>query len=321
MACDDDDGEPTPSSTATQAPVDELPIPDPWEVHIAAADGSGESMVYVDDRASDFEWSPDGTELAVATGDLDSTTVRFIGLDGKERAQATLDGSSYPLSWSPDGRYVVTMVSVGTSEAVVALTNDGATQKELFTAPGSTYLLLSGWLPSGELLVEKGESTLPAELLAFNIDAGTSRTLTDLDIYADYFGRPEVSPNEHSLAVMVQQGDKGCGSPENGNSIWTIDLENGATTQVSPGGYCGGGGIVWSPDGMQIAFSVLGVPDTSGVFVTEVATREARRLAAGLNNVVAWLDDGTILAEQYTCVGCDGGGPPKVLAINSATGD
>lgn len=288
---------------------------------MAATDGSGETMVYVDDRASDFEWSPDGTELAIASGDLDSTTVRFVGLDGKERAQATHDGSSYTLSWSPDGRYVVTMVSVGTAVSVVAFSSDGATQKELFTAPGSTYLLLSGWLPSGELLVEKGESTLPAELLAFDIEEGTSRVVADIDIYADFFGRPAVSPDGRSLAVIAPRGDKGCGTPDNGNSIWTIDLESGVTTQVSPVGYCGGGGIVWSSDGTQIAFSVLGVPDTSGVFVTDVATREARQLASGLNNVVAWLDDGTILAEQYACVNCDGGGPPKVLAIDSATGD
>lgn len=308
------------SPTASPIPEAELPLPDPWEVHIAATDGSEGRLVYADDRASGFAWSPDGSQLAIAAGDFESTTIRFIGLDGEESASVTVNGSARRLSWSPDGRYVTTVLDAGTTNSLVALASDGSEQRELLSEPGMTFIVQSGWLPSGELLVERGESIEGGRLLAIDVDSGTSRELAELDIYPDYFGRPVVSPDGLTLAAMVQLSDKGCGSPDNGNAIWTIDLESGAATQVSPGGYCGGGSMAWSPDGEQIAFSLVGTSDGSGIFITDVESHEARRLTTGLDQVAAWLEDGTILAQRLICTGC-GAGPGKVIAIDSESGE
>ncbi len=318
-ACGDDEA-PNGSPSPTHIPEAELPLPDPWELHVAAADGSGETMVYTDDRASGFAWSPDGSQLAIAGGDYESTTVRFVGLDGEESASVTVEGSARRLSWSPDGRYVTTVFDAGTTNSLVALASDGSEQRELLSEPGMTFIVQSGWLPSGELLVERGESLGGGRLLAIDIGSGTSRELSELDIYPDYFGRPAVSPDGRLLAVTVQMSDKGCGSPDNGNAIWTIDLDSGDTTQISPGGYCGGGGIVWSPDGQQIAFSVVGISDESGIFIADVESHEARRLTTGLDQVAAWLEDGTILARRLICTACDAG-LGKVVAIDSGSGE
>lgn len=327
VACGDDDGQPSVSPTGTSptgtpVPVGQLGLPDPWEIHIAAADGSGDTLAYAADRAGEFAWSPGGTELAIATGGFDSIAVRVAALDGTLREVATLDGGySNGLTWSPDGRYLVTLLTVGTKQTVTAIALADGAQSDVLTVEASSYVLLGGWLPGGELLLEKGSPGVPGQLLALDVEAGTSRSLTELNVLPDYFGRPALSPDGRSLAVTVQVSDKGCGEPGTGNAIWTIDLETGATAQVSPDGYCGSGGMVWSPDGSQVAFSLLGLRDQSGVQVADIGTQQARKLADGLVNVVAWLDDGTILAHQYVCVGCDAGGPPKLLAIDSETGD
>lgn len=330
VACGDDDatgpsGSPAspkatpPGATPPFPPEAELPLPDPWELHVAAVDGSGETMVYADDRAGQVAWSPDGSQLAIATSDVDSTTVRFVRLDGEVRSESTLDGYVSGLDWSPDGQYVTGIFTTGPTSSLLAVPSDGGGVRQFLSATDQTFIQQAGWLPSGELLVERGTSIAGAQLLAIDVDAGTSRELTSLDIYADYFGRPAISRDGTLLAVTVQMSDKGCGTLEDGSALWTIDIESGATTQVSPAGYCGSGSIVWSPDGHEIAFSVLGYSGNSGMFVTDLESHEARQVTTELDLVSAWLDDGTILAQRLTCIGCDAG-PGKVIAIDSASG-
>lgn len=257
----------------------------------------------------------------IASGDYETTTLRFIDLEGRENARITHSGYAGEIAWSPDGAYVVTVFTTGATASLTATSSDGATQKELLEHEGGTFVLLAGWLPSGELLAEKSvPSGGDAQLLAFDVEAGTSGQLSDLTAFVDYFGRPAISPDKSKLAILAESRDK-CGLDSMSNGIvWTIDLQTGAATQITTGEHCGSGGLVWSPDGTQIAFSALDPVATSGVSVVDGATLQVRQLTTGLDNVVAWLDDGTILAQQYACVQCDGGGPPKVLAIDSASG-
>jgi hypothetical protein len=94
-ACNGDDGGGA-SQTPTATPdVASLPILDPWEVHVAASDGSGDKTVFSAGTGSlYYALSPDGDEMAVAESTYVSTQVRFLSLDGVERAHVTQDGSA-----------------------------------------------------------------------------------------------------------------------------------------------------------------------------------------------------------------------------------
>lgn len=144
--------------------------------------------------------------------------------------------------------------------------------------------------------------------------------MSDLQVIPDYFGRPALSPDGKTLAVFSPA--EALTTCEGGGvtAVFTIDIATGAATRVTPEIQCGLGGIVWSPDGEQIAFSLLAFSDTAGLFTVDVETGQTQRRTTGLDNAIAWLDGGTILAQKYVCVQCDGGGPPKLLAIDSATG-
>jgi hypothetical protein len=41
------------------------------------------------------------------------------------------------------------------------------------------------------------------DLIAYNIDAGTSRKLTDLNAWVDYFGEPRLTPDKTKLLVWA----------------------------------------------------------------------------------------------------------------------
>lgn len=222
-ACGDDntaqDVSETPASP-TPVPEAELPLPDPWEVHIAAADGSGETQVFVADRASWYEWSPDSSKLAIATQDGVSTAIHFVALDGEELGQTTVDGSAGYLTWSPDGRYLVgTFFSTRTS--LVAVASDGSGQRDLLSAPPAGSLDFSVWLASGELLVRVSEPGGDERFAALDVEAGTSRDL-QFDIPAQSVGSFVISPDGRFLAAQALLSASGCGSPDNGFAIWTI---------------------------------------------------------------------------------------------------
>jgi TolB protein len=322
----DNTASPTPISpetaTASAKPdISALHIPDPYELHVAAADGSGDKTIFATDQSISYALSPDSSQIAVSEGTYNSATVHFINFDGIERARATYNGGSEgQLEWSPDGRYLVSTFNAAGSQTLVAFSSDGSSQKQLLTSSSSASVLLSGWLPDGELLLEKSRTASGgADLLAFDLGAGTSRTLTDLNIWKDYFGQPAVSPDGKAVAVLSPGGAAACGSITTSTTIWTIDLASGASTQITPDGFCGSGGMVWSPDGAQLAYSAMTTADVSTLNVLDVATGQSRTATHGLDNVIAWLPDGTLLADEYNCINCDGG-VLHLFAVNASSG-
>jgi hypothetical protein len=115
IACGDDadtngsfTATPATSSTGSPVPESDLPLPDPWEIRIAEADGSREALLYVDDQASSFAWSPDGSRLAIATSEFAgtpiTTTVRFVDLDGSQLRQVTRGTTIQDIEWTDKQR-------------------------------------------------------------------------------------------------------------------------------------------------------------------------------------------------------------------------
>jgi Tol biopolymer transport system component len=332
VACGDDDNgngsshSPTPTPTAD---VGSLPILDPWEIHIAASDGSGDKTVFSTGTGDvRYALSPNGTEVAVAESNYMSTTVHFLALDGTQRASVAHDGSAGELSWSPDGKYVISKFYKSGADSIVAIPVDASAPLDLVApAPSATHptsILPSGWLPTGELLVEQSiGGSGQTDLLAINAETAVSRKLADLNVWTDSFGVPQLSPDKTKLAVWVSAGsinDPACNGLTASTSIWTIDLGSGLTSRLTPESYCGSGGMVWSPDGGQLAFSVLLGRDSSYLYTVDAATGQTKELATGLDDVEAWNSAGQIVAEKLSCVSCEGGGDPIAVLIDTSTG-
>ncbi len=330
VACgDDDNGNGSSHSPTPTVDVGSLPILDPWEIHIAASNGSGDKTVFSTGTGDvRYALSPDSSELAVAESNYMSTTMHFLALDGTQRASVTHDGSAGELSWSPDGKYVISKFYESGADSIVAIPVDGGAPLDLLApAPSATHptsIFQSGWLPTGELLVEESVGgSGQTDLLAIDVQTAASRKVADLNVWTDYFGVPQVSPDKTKIAVWVSAGsvnDPACNGLSASTSIWTIDLASGATSRLTPESYCGSGGMVWSPDGRQLAFSVLLGRDSSYLYTIDVATGQTKQLATDLDNVEAWNSAGQIMAEKLSCVNCEGGGDPIAVKIDATTG-
>ena len=306
------------SSTETAAPAEVgLPIPNPFELYVGAVDGTGVRLVHASDRQLQYAWSADGGMLAVEEGDETSTTVRILDLEGNE--QANYSHYSYyprPLIWSPDGRYIVTTFRPADKDAVLVMASDGSGQHPFSSFEEDVFALM-GWLPSGELMVFDHTGMTSGELFALDLEAESSRRLTDVRVVPAT--APVVSPDGATLALL---GWAGAEAPcrDSKAVLFTINIETGVGRHLTQSPGCGTGGIVWSPDGTQIAFSSLSIADRMGLFTVDVETGDTERLTTGNYNVVAWLEDGTILAHDYHCLSC-GLDPPRVVAIDPRTGD
>lgn len=296
-----------------------LPIPNPFELYVGRVNGSGVRLVHASDLPPQYAWSADGGMLAVEEGDETSTTVRILDPEGTQRASYSHEGYAGPLSWSPDGRYVATTFRTADNDAVLVMASDGSEQHPFPSFESSVYFALMGWLPSGELMVMDRTGMTSGELFALDLDAELSRRLTDVRVVPAYLAAPVVSPDGTKLAVL---GWAGTEAPcrDSKAVLFTIDIETGVGRHLTQSPGCGAGGIVWSPDGAQIAFSSLSGEGREGLFKVDVATGDTQRLTSGLHNVVAWLAQDTILAHDYVCLSC-GLDPPRVVAVDSTTGD
>ncbi len=107
---------------------------------------------------------------------------------------------------------------------------------------------------------------------------------------------PTISPNGSTIAYIDSLGN-----------IWTMPSGGGTATKIYSGGNATQPGVVWSPSGTQIAFTVetsTGSPIVENVFTmsstgANVVNMTPALYAAGQIYVTSWSPDGSTLACYY----------------------
>lgn len=126
------------------------------------------------------------------------------------------------------------------------------------------------------------------------------------------------SPGGREVACEVQAGGEATGVGD--SDIFLVDLETLAATQVTRSGDgIGGYRPDWSPDGRWLAFAQrseagASTSEVDGIWVLELATGDAKRVAPGAISLPSWSPDGGHLAAydvdkgKVIIVGRDGSG-------------
>lgn len=121
-----------------------------------------------------------------------------------------------------------------------------------------------------------------------------------------------------SHVLFVSPGNTQCPHGPASN-LQVMDVSTGNLHQVLPD-TCGLFSASWSPDGSQIAYSVMGDEQTKGD-VLDVESRASRKLGGSttlLEHVRSWSQDGsTILVDRCDCSGWESDSMPESAQLVS----
>lgn len=228
-------------------------------------------MTGAQDVPLDVSWSPDGRQLAIATGPhiliASSQTGAILKTYTAPTASAhTSAGSSYlsamlpasgdtlgftSASWSPDGRFIATSLTVAPPASEVEVLN-AQSGVLAFTLPTEGYNVwtLSWSSDSQYLAANAASSTGNSQVWAWNVST-RQVVARHVEKNGGSDGSPAWQPASHNLA-FVEYILKPGGGFETALGIWNPFA--GQEIHHFPTSGFANGGLAWSPDGKRLAY-------------------------------------------------------------------
>jgi WD40 repeat protein len=238
--------------------------------------------------ASSIAFSPDGTRLAVSHGYGNEIWNLVPGQEALTLVNHDSDEESAAvgLAYSPDGRRIL---ATGTS------TNpnvwDVQTGQKLLTLAGHTARVrAAAWSPDGTLLATGGE-----DQTAILWDATTGARKLTLTGHTDHIFAIAFSPDSHRLGTASLDGSLRIWDVHTGELVFAVAREGVQATR----------GVAWSPDGLHIAITTLGIDALHGahLYILNALTGETEHDTAlgdtGIGHLM-YSPDGTRIAAAMS---------------------
>lgn len=294
---------PSPSPEAVSRPA--LPqliskpgfpaVVDPPALFVVDADGG--EPVLIHHAAQLPVWSPDGSRLAFSSG---SKVYITEGSAGVTKPATEAEGAIHNLMWSPTGRrlaYEVSRFDAGRviGRKIATLDSISGGVREL--ASGGEDLTLIAWLPGErELLVLRGSQLVKvdaASAAVAEIGGPIEAPREQLVMRGGqlFSNKVLLSPDgTRAMLIVSASGECRRGSA----TLVIVDLAEGKSSQPVPD-LCRIHSAVWSPNGREIAYTVL--EGEKGAYVLDLLSGQSRRLTAPTemwsDHSVEWLADGS----------------------------
>ncbi len=221
-------------------------------------------------------WSPDGKQLAYGTRDRSNLLVENLE-SGETR---TLDVAGKDATWSPDGKWIAFVKEprhdAYHQETVWIVTPDGDQKRKL--AVGG----FPQWSADSQRVFFHSRSDRSVYSIAV-YDPESEPELFFPNALSWY---PAISPDESKLAF----GSNG--------ALTIVDRVSGEVVLSFPAKDSRGLLPAWSPDGRLLAYGGFNT-DRLGVWVLDVSSKKARRIAKGTYTMPGWSPDGSKLTFDY----------------------
>jgi subtilisin family serine protease len=205
----------------------------------------------------DVDWSPDGTQLLVSTGQIYT-----VNADGTGLRRLTSAGRNFFPAWSPDGEWIAFDSNYTLPlDAIWIMRSDGSERQVI----GPTGARMPEWRPDGSLIVHVRDGLHIATMTTQGDDI---RQLTTNGGNS----HPEYSPDGSHIACERKEP---IGLPQ----VWLMNADGSDQRQLTTRG---GGSPSWSPDGRKIVFVredwTRDDPELGVLWVIDVATGEETQL-------------------------------------------
>jgi len=212
-------------------------------------------------------WAPDGKRLVFCDG----AGLKLLDLKTRKVHSLTEPGEN-PV-WSPgEGQYIAFCRGVGTDQAIWLLSLAGGEPRQLAKGGGA------GWFADGKRLFF--HSPERSTLKSIRADQPDAQPTDVVSVASSY---PALSPDGRQVAYW------------SGNQL-LVDGQTGETILKWPMAEGAGACPQWSPDGRQLGFAGQGVDGVQGLWILEVNSQQAVRVAGGDFAGPAWSADGSKLA-------------------------
>jgi dipeptidyl aminopeptidase/acylaminoacyl peptidase len=209
-------------------------------IAFVSASVSGRSLYYMSDRGSDTtfvgdgfdpSWSPDGTHLALSTGDASNGahqrlfTLSRDGTFGDQVTNPPPDASDFTPAWSPDGSLIAfERVENGGSKLRTVMPNGLAFQR---VNDSLLFESAPNWSPDGKRIVFRGNSGSSTAIYIVNADGSGLTAVPNTDL--DY--EPAWSPDGTKIVVQHFPPPQPFGPTE----IDLVDPVTGTHTSLTSG--------------------------------------------------------------------------------------
>ena len=257
--------------------------------------------------ADEYEpaWSPDGSEIAFASGTgANATAIQAVNAAGKMRTLATAPAGAHlnSPSWSPDGTQVSYIQFAANISRLMIAGHEAVADNDVFPFPAT-------WLGGGKIAYAGNGKIHVADL--------ATHKAADVPFSAEVsLDRAPYQRKRFDLASTTPQQAKGIVSPalspdgkhivfEALNQLWLMEigkpqplalaLTNDKFYKEDP---------AWSPDGKSIAYS-SDKAGTEDLYILDIASKSEKRVAFAPDSAAnsaevsaAWSPDGTKLAWQ-----------------------
>jgi Tol biopolymer transport system component len=257
---------------------------------------TGEFKQAVTDSDSHFlAWAPDGESLYLKVNTIDHPQVLRLYLNGT-REPLPITGLTYDLAPYPDGNSFLYSFSrgMGFGSELDRARSDGREVKQIKADP-QFYMSFARWSPDGKQLafIKIPDSQTPftvGELWLMSADGSQARKLADAD--SGHGFAPAWSPDGTRLAFVARDNLDDPAADQSAaalvSNIHLVDVRNGMEAPLTRYKSTNVGMPVWSPDGKQIAITLV-LNDKMNVVLVDATSGAARQVLTAPACCSAWI--------------------------------